>query len=79
VISSLAIRVVTVVVFFVGFAFGWWWRGRRNRELAAELFEACRRENDWDLLRARCKRRSLRGQLAGNCWRWWRGRLWRLC
>jgi hypothetical protein len=46
VIPSFAIRAVTVAVFFVGFAIGWWWRGRRDRELAAQLFEASAHETD---------------------------------
>jgi hypothetical protein len=45
-ISSFAIRAVTVGVFFFGFAVGWWWRGRRDRELAAQLFEASARKTD---------------------------------
>jgi len=40
VISSFAIRVVTVATFFVGFVAGWWWRGLRDRELAARLLKA---------------------------------------
>ncbi len=36
-IPSLAIQIGTVATFFVGFAVGWWWRGRRGRELALSL------------------------------------------
>jgi hypothetical protein len=28
-----------------GFALGWWWRGRRDRELATQLFEAGARKD----------------------------------
>jgi len=38
VIPTLAIRVGTALVFFVGFGAGWWWRGRRDSPRAAELF-----------------------------------------
>ena len=37
-IPSLAIRFGTVLVFFVGFGAGFWWRGRRDAERAAALF-----------------------------------------
>jgi len=48
VISSFAIRAMTVAVFFAGFALGWSWRGRRDRELAAHLFDASARKSDPD-------------------------------
>jgi hypothetical protein len=38
VIPSWAIHAVTVAIFFVGFGFGWSWRGWRDRTLAADLF-----------------------------------------
>jgi hypothetical protein len=41
-IPALAIRVGTVLVFFIGFAIGWWWRGWRDRELATKLLERVR-------------------------------------
>jgi hypothetical protein len=45
-IPSWAIHAVTVVVFFAGFAFGWWWRGWRDRALAAELYRRARGNAD---------------------------------
>ena len=47
-IPPFVIRAVTVAVFFVGFALGWWWRGwcDRDRELAEQLFEGSPRKTD---------------------------------
>jgi hypothetical protein len=44
-IPALAIRVGTALVFFVGFGAGWWWRGRRDSERAAELFAKLQERN----------------------------------
>jgi hypothetical protein len=70
VIPSLAIQIGTVLAFFVGFGMGWWWRGRHDRELAAELLARERgREvalRAWENYKGRATREAGHGQIVSG-------------